>query len=183
MYCNKCGNKLEDGMKFCNKCGNKIGENKAENNKVEGTIYNKNIKVEREEKKVTWKRVFVISLIVTVLIAILASITNGAFAGLLGISAAITILLFYFIPTFVAAEKKHRNEGAIGILNFFVGWTFIGWVICLVWALSNQKPIEVSNTNNITNNKYDDLRKLQELKENGIITEEEFEREKRKLLN
>lgn len=24
MYCNKCGNKLEDDMKFCNKCGNKI---------------------------------------------------------------------------------------------------------------------------------------------------------------
>ena len=24
MYCNKCGNKLEDDMAFCNKCGNKV---------------------------------------------------------------------------------------------------------------------------------------------------------------
>lgn len=32
MFCNKCGNKLEDDMIFCNKCGNKV------NNKIE--IYN-----------------------------------------------------------------------------------------------------------------------------------------------
>jgi hypothetical protein len=26
----------------------------------------------------------------------------------------------------------------IAVLNFFTGWTFIGWVIALVWAL---KPL------------------------------------------
>lgn len=28
-----------------------------------------------------------------------------------------------------------RNADAIVALNFFLGWTFIGWVIALVWAL------------------------------------------------
>lgn len=33
MFCNKCGNKLEDDMKFCNKCGNKVGEIIVDSNK------------------------------------------------------------------------------------------------------------------------------------------------------
>lgn len=84
------------------------------------------------------------------------------------------------MPTFIANDKKHRNEGAIGLLNFFVGWTFIGWVICLVWASSNQEPIIVEKDN--SSNKYDDLDKLQKLKENGTLNEEEFEIEKQKIL-
>ena len=47
-------------------------------------------------------------------------------------------LIFYFLPTFVAARRDHRNAGAIAALNFFLGWTFIGWVIALVWALTNE---------------------------------------------
>ena len=166
MYCNKCGNKLEDDMKFCNKCGNSVVTNNVEN-----VSYNKDIKIEENKKKITWKKVFVISLATTIILLIFSPFAdNRFFSYLFAISAGITALLFYFIPTFVATEKKHRNEGAIGVLNFFVGWTFIGWVVCLVWALSSQKPLEVSNTNYSTTNKYDDLNKLQELKESGAIT-------------
>jgi hypothetical protein len=43
-------------------------------------------------------------------------------------------LVFYFMPTIVAANRGHRNTLAIGIANLFFGWTFIGWVLCLVWA-------------------------------------------------
>jgi len=38
------------------------------------------------------------------------------------------------MPTIVAANRGHRNTLAIGIANLFFGWTFIGWVLCLVWA-------------------------------------------------
>lgn len=44
----------------------------------------------------------------------------------------IVILLFYFIPTMVGYKKK--NAGAIFVLNLFLGWTLIGWVVALVWA-------------------------------------------------
>jgi len=45
----------------------------------------------------------------------------------------------YFAPTFVAYRKKHRQREAILILNLFLGWTTIGWVIALVWAYIKEK--------------------------------------------
>ena len=50
----------------------------------------------------------------------------------------------YFLPTFVAMirhkRKGHRNENAIVIVNLFLGWTFIGWVVALAWAtMDNDK--------------------------------------------
>ncbi len=48
---------------------------------------------------------------------------------------AIVLLGMYFLPTIVADMVENRDSAAIGVLNLFLGWTFIGWVICLVWAL------------------------------------------------
>lgn len=45
------------------------------------------------------------------------------------------LLLFYFLPTFVAVWVKHQNATAIFVLNFLAGWTFIGWVAALVIAV------------------------------------------------
>jgi hypothetical protein len=54
----------------------------------------------------------------------------------------ITILsLFYFLPFAVAFYKKRANTGAIFALNLFLGWTLIGWVISLVWALKEEHII------------------------------------------
>lgn len=51
----------------------------------------------------------------------------------LALIAAISILVTaYFIPTWIAHSKY--NSHAIFILNLFLGWTFLGWVIALVWA-------------------------------------------------
>jgi len=40
----------------------------------------------------------------------------------------------YLFPYFVARVRHHHNAEAIGILNLFLGWTFLGWVLALVWA-------------------------------------------------
>jgi Superinfection immunity protein len=45
---------------------------------------------------------------------------------------------FYFLPGGVALLRRHHNAGAIVALNLFLGWTLVGWVACLVWALTNQ---------------------------------------------
>jgi len=42
------------------------------------------------------------------------------------------VILIYLLPTVVGWNKK--NIGAIFLLNLFLGWTFIGWVVALVWA-------------------------------------------------
>jgi hypothetical protein len=40
----------------------------------------------------------------------------------------------YWAPTLAANSNRHRNRAAIGMLNLFLGWTFIGWVAALLWA-------------------------------------------------
>ena len=49
----------------------------------------------------------------------------------------IGIPMLYFLPAIVAGFRDHRNTGAVFVLNLFLGWTFIGWVIALVWAMTN----------------------------------------------
>ena len=45
----------------------------------------------------------------------------------------------YFLPTLTAATRGHMNTTAIFVLNLFLGWSFIGWVIALVWAFKNDE--------------------------------------------
>jgi hypothetical protein len=46
--------------------------------------------------------------------------------------------LLYFIPTFMAAIRSHRNGLAIFALNLLLGWTLVGWIGALVWSLTYQ---------------------------------------------
>lgn len=50
--------------------------------------------------------------------------------------------VIYFLPTFVASSRKHLNGTSIFLVNLFLGWTFLGWVVALVWASSanTEKP-------------------------------------------
>ena len=91
--------------------------------------------------------------------------------------------LAYFLPTIIAIKKKHANSVIIALLNIIIGWTFLGWIGCLVFACIDADGSRASNlTRNIGGNKYEDLIRLQKLKESGAITEVEFEIEKQKLL-
>jgi hypothetical protein len=42
--------------------------------------------------------------------------------------------LLYFLPTFIGQKK--RNAGAIFALNLLLGWTVLGWIVALVWAMT-----------------------------------------------
>ena len=54
----------------------------------------------------------------------------------------ITVLsLFYFLPFAIAFNKRRANTGAIFALNLFLGWSLIGWVVALVWALKEEQVI------------------------------------------
>ncbi|QWD71414.1 superinfection immunity protein [Polynucleobacter sp. UB-Siik-W21] len=57
-------------------------------------------------------------------------------------SVLMTLLsLFYFLPFAIAFNKKRANTGAIFALNLFLGWSLIGWVVALVWALKEEQVI------------------------------------------
>lgn len=46
----------------------------------------------------------------------------------------------YFLPAIIAARKKHPNWIAIFLCNLFFGVTYVGWLICLIWAIEVRKP-------------------------------------------
>lgn len=43
----------------------------------------------------------------------------------------------YFTPAIVGAYRKHNQILPILLLNIFLGWTLLGWVVALVWALND----------------------------------------------
>lgn len=49
----------------------------------------------------------------------------------------ILLVVIYLLPMIIALVREHKNVGAISALNILTGWTLIGWVVSLVWALSN----------------------------------------------
>lgn len=50
---------------------------------------------------------------------------------------ALVVLAIYFLPTIIAARRAAKYSGAVFLLNIFLGWTLIGWVVALVWATSH----------------------------------------------
>ena len=57
-----------------------------------------------------------------------------------GVAILFCGLLLYGVPTIIAYNRDHHNQIAIFVLNLLLGWTFLGWVIALVWACSATSP-------------------------------------------
>ncbi|HEY0759262.1 MAG TPA: superinfection immunity protein [Acidisarcina sp.] len=45
------------------------------------------------------------------------------------------LLALYFLPAIVAHARHSVSSTAITILNLLFGWTGIGWIVMLFWAL------------------------------------------------
>jgi len=48
------------------------------------------------------------------------------------------ILAIQFAPTIIAARRRMQNFWWIFAINFLFGWTLIGWVVALTWALRDE---------------------------------------------
>lgn len=51
--------------------------------------------------------------------------------------------VLYFLPSIIALVRSKRDLFAIFLLNFFLGWTFIGWIVALVWAVKTDYVVIV----------------------------------------
>jgi hypothetical protein len=74
--------------------------------------------------------------------ALLSAVLAGAPSSVGKIAALITGLVlvgflfwFYFLPALIARERSHPNVEAIFAINLLLGWTLVGWVVALAWAL------------------------------------------------
>jgi hypothetical protein len=60
---------------------------------------------------------------------------TGALAGLVFVLIGLSL---YFLPAIVAVARKVPNTGSVIVIDFFLGWTFIGWVIALAMAVRSR---------------------------------------------
>ena len=49
----------------------------------------------------------------------------------------------YLLPWAVAATRNRRNVAAIALINLFLGWSLVGWVVALVMACGSDQPVVV----------------------------------------
>jgi hypothetical protein len=62
----------------------------------------------------------------SVAMALATSTPSGAL-GLL-------IIVVYFLPSIEAYRRKVVDRGSVLVINLFLGWTLIGWVVALAMA-------------------------------------------------
>jgi hypothetical protein len=67
-------------------------------------------------------------------------------------SASIVLLIIvaalYFTPSIIAIMRKKTNMAPIIIIDILLGWTFVGWVVALVWAAAAEKTPQTVIVNN-----------------------------------
>lgn len=51
------------------------------------------------------------------------------------------LVVVYFIPCWVAINRNHNSQMAIGVLNILLGWTVLGWIIALVWSCTSNVKV------------------------------------------
>ncbi|ADR32426.1 Imm immunity to superinfection membrane protein [Escherichia phage vB_EcoM_VR7] len=77
------------------------------------------------------------------------TIIAGTFV--LGAGSLFLAALAYFLPWIIALLRGTRSNVGIFFINLLFGWTMIGWVIALIWALvaerkSNAQVIIIKET-------------------------------------
>ena len=56
--------------------------------------------------------------------------------GFVGLFALLIFLPLYFVPAILGWKKKNRT--GILLLNLLAGWTLIGWIAAIIWAIVDQ---------------------------------------------
>jgi asparagine N-glycosylation enzyme membrane subunit Stt3 len=57
-------------------------------------------------------------------------------ANIIGI---LVLLGVYFLPFIIGAIRKVKGITLLFAINLLLGWTVIGWIITLVWAIFERK--------------------------------------------
>ena len=63
---------------------------------------------------------------------------------LLGITEVLIISVLYFLPGMVAKYRDTNNFGVIFALNLLFGWTGLGWIAALIWAILEPSKVKAT---------------------------------------
>ena len=72
------------------------------------------------------------------MLSLLLAVLVAVFAIALKVLMWMVPLMGYFLPTFIAMLRKHPKRGAVFLLNLCLGWTFLGWIVALIWSFSGE---------------------------------------------
>lgn len=61
--------------------------------------------------------------------------SSAASANPAAVLVGLVVLAAYFAPSIVAARRSVANPAPIYVVNLFLGWTFVGWVVALAMAV------------------------------------------------
>ncbi len=79
----------------------------------------------------------------------------------------------YMHPTLTAMKNNHQQTTAIAWINYFLGITFIIWLILLIWSNNTLNQV------NDYSNSSEKLIQLEKLYKDGIINTEEYENKRK----
>jgi hypothetical protein len=67
-------------------------------------------------------------------------LADGGDAGGAAVGIVLMVLGFvaYWIPTIVAFVRGVPNKGSVLVINLFLGWTFIGWIVALAMSVRSK---------------------------------------------
>jgi hypothetical protein len=64
----------------------------------------------------------------------------GGAALIMGLFFLLFLTFMYFVPTIIAAARKHTQTLAIFFLNLLLGWSVLGWIGAFIWSLTTPQP-------------------------------------------
>ncbi len=77
------------------------------------------------------------TLFILVFIYLVFGVVISLFVGDAALGFSITFFIgIYLFPYLVATSRNHPQDASILVLNPFLGWTLLGWVAALIWAVS-----------------------------------------------
>jgi len=95
---------------------------------------------------------------------------NETFDLIVTIVILIVGLLFYFLP-YIVKTKRHPQPDMLFLLNFFLGWTIIGWIAALIWGQQKNKTKKQIVQ---SDSPAEQIRKYKDLLDSGAISQEEY---------
>lgn len=88
-------------------------------------------------------KLFALSMLTACSAAMASGSTGDGGSVILGLLMFVFLLAMYFLPALIASKKEHTNLTSIALVNFFLGWTLLGWVFCLAWAFKKSETVTV----------------------------------------
>ncbi|HXU27378.1 MAG TPA: SHOCT domain-containing protein [Bacteroidia bacterium] len=93
---------------------------------------------------------------------------------------ALPSIILYMLPYIISRGKSFSSS--VFWFNLLLGWTFIGWIIALVWAVSEDGDSSQLKNQPISNDSISAIEALGQLRAQGYISISEYTQQKQNLL-